>query len=244
MTTPITPMPPAAAPPPPVSRAGLRRLSTGLVAYGAIGLAIAIVGLFALLYAGQRISGLAERTTTQVESIIGTLDRTATVLDDAGATAVSFASTLERMPPIVDQAATTLGNLQGSLRAIESQLAAFSILGATPLTDVAERFGQIAADLDGLDTRLGLLATDLGDNKERLLANAESLRALGAQLSVLADDLRAGVIEDSLADVQLVLTILFLLLVAWTAVPAAGALGVGLWLRRELARSVATPIAV
>lgn len=234
---PARPAMPAATATPPVSRAGLGRLATGLVAYGAIGLAIAVVGLVALLYAGQRIGGLAERTSAQVESIITTLDRTATVLDDAGATAVSFAATLERMPPIVDQAATTIGSLQANLRGIEAQLASFAILGSTPLAGTAERFGQIADDLDGLDTRLGLLASDLDHNKERLLANAASLRALGAQLSVLADDLREGVIEDSLADVQFLLTVLFGLLVAWTAVPAAGALGVGIWLRRELRRS-------
>ena len=236
MTAPIVP-PPLTAPMPPISRSGLGRLATGLVAYGAIGLAIAVLGLFALLYAGQRIGGLAERTSAQVETIITTLDRTATVLDDAGATAVSFAATLERMPPIVDQAATTIGSLQGNLRGIESQLSAFSILGSTPLASTAARFGEIADDLEGLDTRLGLLASDLADNKARLLANADSLRALGAQLGTVADDLREGVIEDSLADVQFLLTVLFVLLVAWTAVPAAGALGVGIWLRRELARS-------
>ena len=236
MTAPIVP-PAVTAPMPPISRTGLTRLAGGLVAYGVVGLAIAVLGLVALLYAGQRIGGLVDRTTVQVESIIATLDRTSTVLDDAGASAVSFASTLERMPPIVAQSATTLGNLQGNLLEVESQLASFSILGATPLAGTAELFGQMAGDLEGLDTRLGLLASDLVDNKARLLANATSLRALGTQLGGLADGLREGVIEDSLADVQALLTILFVVLVAWTAVPAAGALGVGVWLRRELARS-------
>jgi antibiotic biosynthesis monooxygenase (ABM) superfamily enzyme len=50
----------------------------------------------------------------------------------------------------------------------------------------------------------------------------------------VADDLRTGIVQDSLADVQLILTVLFVLLVAWTAVPAAGALWIGWWLRREL----------
>ena len=56
----------------------------------------------------------------------------------------------------------------------------------------------------------------------------------GHAVGTVADDLRTGIVQDSLADVQLILTVLFVLLVAWTAVPAAGALWIGWWLRREL----------
>jgi hypothetical protein len=213
-----------------------------MIAYGLIGLAIAVIGLAALLWVGGRVGGLADRTSVQVESIIATLDKTATALDDAGTSAVSFAVTLERTPPIVRQAADTIGNLQGNLRAVEQQLASFSILGNQPLSEAARLFGQMATDLDGLDTRLDSLAIALDDNKASLLANAESLRALGVEIEGLADDLRTGIVEDSLADVQVIVTVLILVLVAWTAVPAAGALGVGWWLRRELA-AAAEPVA-
>jgi hypothetical protein len=180
------------------------------------------------------VTGLAERTSTQVETVIATLDRASTALTDAGDTAVSFAVTLERIPPAVNQAADTVGNLQGNLRSVEQQLGAISILGANPLGGVARVFGQMASDLEGLDARLAAIATSLDDNKQSLLANADSLRALGQQLGDVADDLRTGIVQDSLADVQLILTVLFVLLVAWTAVPAAGALWIGWWLRREL----------
>jgi hypothetical protein len=242
----LTPAPqgprdPGAAPAGLVSRSGLHRLSNGLIGYGLVGLAIAIVGLAALLWVGGRVGGLADRTSAQVESIIATLDKTAAALDDAGTSAVSFAVTLERTPPIVRQAADTIGNLQVNLRAVEQQLASFSILGNQPLSEAARLFGQMATDLEGLDTRLDSLAAALDDNKASLLANAESLRALGVEIGGLADDLRTGIVEDSLADVQVIVTVLILVLVAWTAVPAAGALGVGWWLRRELA-AVAEPV--
>jgi hypothetical protein len=236
----MTPIPPTttpdAAPPSPDAtlRHGLRRFSTGLLVYGIVGLIFAAIGLGLLLYVGNRVGGLAERTSTQVESIIATLDRTATALGDAGDTAVSFSVTLERTPPAVRQAADTVGNLQDDLLTIQSQLAGISILGTQPLGRVAAVFGSIAGDIEGLDTRLTSIADSLDDNKDALLANADSLRALGTQLSAVADDLRTGIIEDSLADVQLILTVLFVLLVAWTAVPAAGALWIGWWLRREL----------
>jgi hypothetical protein len=232
---PPPPAAPATAPSPDATlRHGLRRFSTGLIVYGVIGLLFAAIGLVLLLYVGGRVGALADRTSARVESVITTLDRTATVLQDASDTAVSFSQTLERTPPAVRQAADTVGNLQDDLRSIQGQLAAFSILGANPLTRVSEVFGSIAANIEGLDTRLVSIADSLDENKASLLTNAASLRALGTQIDAIADDLRTGIVQDGLADVQLILTVLFVLLVAWTAVPAAGALWIGWWLRREL----------
>lgn len=241
MTEPVTPSPAAAAAAPSSDttlRHGLRRFSTGLIVYGVIGLLVAAIGLGLLLYVGNRVGGLAERTSARVDSIVATLDRTATVLDDAGATAVSFAQTLERTPPAVRQAADTVGNLEGDLQSIQSELAAFSILGANPLSRVAAIFGNVSSNIEGLDTRLNSVADSLDENKSSLLTNADSLRALGAQLQSISDDLKTGVVKESLADVQLILTVLLVLLVAWTAVPAAGALWMGWWLRRELPESL------
>src|SRR6476659_60211 len=91
-------------------RDGLRRLSTGLIAYGAIGIALSILGLVALLYVGGRLEALATRTTDQMETVTATIDSAATTLIDAGATAGSFATTLDQMPDTVHQAAGTLTN--------------------------------------------------------------------------------------------------------------------------------------
>ncbi|HYH93149.1 MAG TPA: hypothetical protein VD763_08325 [Candidatus Saccharimonadales bacterium] len=215
-------------------RHGLRRLSTGLLIYGAVGLGVAVIGLMALLYVGGRLGALNDRVEVQVESLIETLDRTATVLDDAGSSALSFAVTLERTPPTVRQAAQTVSTLQGTMRSIEGQLGAISILGQQPLGNVAGLFGQMATDLEGLDTRLELIADDLSTNRDRLLANAASLDALGEQVATVAERLRSGGIEESFADVTSVVTLLALLLSVWTAVPAVGALALGWWLRREL----------
>jgi len=63
----------------------------------------------------------------------------------------------------------------------------------------------------------------------------------------MAERLRSGVVEDSLADVHLAILILLLVLTVWAAVPAVGALVLGVWLRRELeaaggqAQSAAAP---
>jgi len=215
-------------------RGGLRRLSTGLIAYGVLGLVLALVGGFALTWVGGRVGGIADRTSEQVESIVSTLDQTALVLESMGTSATSFSGTLERTPPAVRQTAVTVANLRANLTLVQGQLAAINILGARPLADAANLFGQMAADLEGLDTRLETIATDLDNNRAALTDNSARLKSLGTELGGVADGLRAGPIEESLADVQLILVVMSILLIGWTALPAAGALGLGWWLRREL----------
>jgi hypothetical protein len=213
-------------------RRGLRRLSSGLIAYGVLGLVLAVVGGFALLWVGGRIGGIADRTGKQVDSIVATLDQTAIVLSSMGASATSFSGTLERTPPAVRQTAQTIVNLRANLTLVQGQLGAINILGARPLADAANLFGQMAADLEGLDTRLEGIAADLDNNRAALVDNSARLAALGTELDGVADGLRGGVIEDSFADVQLILSVLSILVIAWTALPAIGALALGMWIRR------------
>ena len=215
-------------------RRGLRRLSTGLIAYGLIGLALAFMGAFALAWVGGRVGAVADRTGEQVESIVSTLDEKANVLASMGTSATSFSGTLERTPPAVRQTAATVANLRSNLTLVQGQLAAINILGARPLADAANLLGQMAADLEGLDGRLEVIAADLDANRTALLENSTRLQALGTELDGVADGLRAGSIEESLADVQLILLVLSGLLVVWALLPAVGALGLGWWLRREL----------
>jgi hypothetical protein len=215
-------------------RAGLRRLSTGLIAYGLVGLAVALIGAGALAWVGGRVGAIADRTGEQVESIVSTLDSTAVVLSSMGTSATSFSGTLERTPPAVRQTALTVANLRANLILVQGQLAAINILGARPLADAANLFGQMATDLEGLDTRLETIATDLDNNRAALVENSSRLQALGRELDDVAADLRGGVIEESLGDVQVILTVMSVMLVVWTALPALAALGLGWWIRREL----------
>ena len=214
--------------------AALRRASTGLLIYGVVGLLVAVLGLVALIWVGGRMGALTERTSAQVEEIAGTLEASGQALEDAASTTLSFAVTLERTPPTIRQAAQTVGNLESNMRQTADQLASISILGSQPLGRVSGLFSQMATDLDGLDTRLELIATDLEGNRDALLANAASLRETGIRLDGLAADLRGGFVEDSFADVMAVLTILALALILVTALPAVGALVFGWWLRRTI----------
>lgn len=217
----------------------LRGLTTALIAYGVVGLTAAVIGLVVLFWASGRVDSLATRLTVTVESVADTIEDAGVALDDAASTAVSVAVTLERTPPIVRQTATTLGNLEGNLVSVADQLGNISILGQRPLGGVAVLVDDMAQDLEGLDVRLESVADELDQNKAALLGNAESLRALGQRLTDLSEQLRSTFLVDTLDDVRVLVTVLTLLLVVWTAIPAAGALGAGLWLRRELERTSA-----
>ena len=135
------------------------------------------------------------------------------------------------------QAAVTVRNLRPSLRDLETQLSAINILGSQPFGRAAALFGTMATDLEGLDTRLDLIATDLEGNRGALVANARSLDALGTRLAAQAARLRSGMVHDGLEDVRALLLLALVAFLAWTAVPAVGALALGWWLRRELDRA-------
>jgi hypothetical protein len=215
-------------------RPGLRLLASGLIAYGTIGVAIAVLGLLAMVWVSGRVGGLADRTGAQVTTIVETIDRTSAALTQASASATSFAGTLDRTAPAVRQVAQAIGDLRGNLRSIEDQLGRVQLLGSRPFGDVAGQFGQMATDLDGLDTQLGLIAGDLEGNRSALAANAESLAAIGTRLTRIAAEVRDGTVAEGIDDLETVVTLLSLLMVVSVALPALGALGLGWWLRRVL----------
>ncbi|HET7496377.1 MAG TPA: hypothetical protein VFJ80_13110 [Candidatus Limnocylindrales bacterium] len=212
---------------------GRRRLTTALLAYGIVGLILAVAGLIALAWVGGRVAGVTDRVQTQVGDVIDVLDRTSQALRDAASSATSFSATLERTPPAVRQTAQAIADLRGNLRAIEDQFGRIDILGSRPLGNVAGQFGQMATDLDGLDTRLGTIAADLEGNRDALGTNSTSLQALADRLAGVAADARGSTESNGLGDLPVIIVVLGMLLVGWTAVPSVGALWLGLWLRRQ-----------
>lgn len=220
-------------------RTGLRRLSTGLIAYGAVGLVIALLGLVALVWVGGRISSLADRASDQIDAVSATLDETANVLTVTGATATSFSGTLGGTAATVGQAADTIRAVKPRLAALETQFRSINILGSQPLSSAADVVSEIAAGLEGMDTNLDVVSKGLVDNEGSLERSATALTALGGRLGSLADRLQTGI--GAAADLQAIVTITLLVFTAWTAVPAAGALGLGWWLRKEMGPAEAGP---
>ncbi len=218
-------------------RGGLHRLSRGLIAYGIVGLVVAAIGFGAMVWVNGRISYLRGEAEVTVARLATTTELAAVVLRGASTTAESFSATVDQAAQAVSSAAPTMTETRSALSALEAQLRSVNILGATPLSSPADAVGRIAASMEGLDTQLLLIADDLKGNGDALAGNAASLNELGQSTEALAARLGPGVGQDSLGDVQQVIAVTLLMFAAWSFVPAVGALGLGVWLRRELGRS-------
>jgi hypothetical protein len=217
--------------------AGLRRLAIGLVAYGVAGLVVAAIGLVFLAAATSNIDNAGGGISSEVDRLGSILDRTATALDDAAGTARGFSGTVERTGPTVRQAATAIRDIGPRLRDLETQANAISILGSRPLSSLAGLFGQIAGELNGLDTQLDAIADDLTANQAVLATNAGSLGDLASEVRSLRGRFSGVAIGDGIDSARSLLVAVLALFIAWAAVPAVGALALGLWLRRMLAGS-------
>ncbi len=219
----------------------LQRLSRGLIAYGVIGLVVAVIGLAALFIVSGRIGGLRDEATATVTDLATTMERTATVLHQASTTAQSFTVTVDESAKAVASTATTITETRAGLASLEAQLRSVAILGASPLGASADSVQRISASLEGLDTRLTTIAASLATNRDALASNATSLGQLGDSTDAMAERLSSGDVEDALGDVQLIIVVALLVFAAWSVVPAVGALVAGVWLRRELESRARTP---
>jgi hypothetical protein len=218
-------------------RRGFARFSRALIVYGIVGLIVSAIGVAALVWVNDRVGVLrADVEATQLQQA-AILDLAAGAIRDAGTTAGSFTVTLDQSSHAVSSAADTIVEVHSGLAVLETELRSVNILGTKPLSASADGVGRIAASMEGLDLRLSLIADSLVGDRLALASNAASLRKLGDVTQSLATQLRSGTIDDSLGDLQRLISLTLLVFSAWSAVPAVGALMLGVWLRRELGRS-------
>ena len=215
---------------------GMRWLCRGLIAFGIIGLVVAAIGFGAMVWVNSRISDLHDEARTTLIQLASTTELAATVLRGASTTTQSFSGTVDQSAQAVAAANLTVTQARSELAALEAQLRSVNFLGQTPLASSADSVARIATSLEGLDTQLPLIASDLGTNRDALARNAVALNDLAKSTAALAARLGPSSGPDSIGDVQQVVAITLLMFAAWSFVPAAGALGLGLWLQRELAR--------
>jgi hypothetical protein len=221
----------------------LQVLSNGSIAYGAIGLVMAVVLLVVVIVVGGRLDGLAVRLGERLGTVGQTLERTAVTLDRAGATSLGFGVTVEQAVPTLAQVDTSLGEVGATLREAEAEMAAVNLLGQRPLAVLSERLGRVATTVDTLRTQMSTLGVNLAANKANLVELGTGLTDLASQIRRADEVVASGEIESSLGEVVGIVRLSLALLAIWFAAPAAGALAFGLWLRRQLAADDVTPAA-
>jgi hypothetical protein len=218
----------------PAIRQRLPLLSRVLIGYGAIGLGVAALAIVVLLIGLGRVNALGDRLRDDVGGVSAVLETTADVLEGASGSADGIDRTISSSSTALSTAAADLRGIEPLLRDIETRANAINILGSQPLAPLAGQFGAIAGQLGDLDGQLDSIAANLQGNQAALSANAASLTTLARRTRDLATRLGGDELPSVLDDARWLLVAMLLIGSLGAAVPAAGALLLGLWLRREL----------
>jgi hypothetical protein len=209
-----------------------RYLGLGLLAYG-------LAGLLLLAVAGAVIGGTVHRLNVagktvgeQRDALLGTLRATSLTMRNASAGVGNVGQSLTAAHASADHAAGLARSMGNTLRGLSSAMNV-QIFGTQPLAGLASGFDnaggqsdELAGDLDALGTALAQNTTDLETSRQDLAA----LSARVDQLVAAVETTPFGVGQEPFT-VELV----FVALLVWLAVPAAGSIAVGAALLRTVA---------
>jgi phage-related minor tail protein len=221
----------------------LRLLARLLIGYGIVALVAAALAAVLLVAAFGRVSTLSDQLTSQVGGVSAVLDKTAAALDDAASTAASFSTTIDTGATAVTNVASDLRLIIPRLRDLQARANEVSILGAQPLARLGDLFGQIADILTDLTTQLDNVAKSLVGNRSALDSNARSLSALADEVRALSDTMASDQLAAAIESIRWLILALLVVAAIGAAVPAAGALATGWWLRGWIRAGQAPPTA-
>ena len=216
----------------PAGRRRLQRIAVALIGYGSVGIIVAIVALVALVMGLGRVNDLGSRLVDDIAGMSRTLERTATVLDDAGSTAHGFAATIDGTTSALGTIGGDLRDIVPRLQSLQQQTSAINILGTQPLQPIAGLFGQIASQLEDVQGQLDSVRAGLAGNQTGLAKNADSLANLASETRSLSLRLGGDALPGAVDDIRWLLVALLGIAALGAAMPAVAALVVGIWLRR------------
>jgi methyl-accepting chemotaxis protein len=218
----------------PVWTPRLSRLSRGLLVYGVAGIIVAVVAIAALAAGLGRVASLSDALRGDTTGISETLLQTADVIDRAASTSDEFGATIDRTTAALGTVGTDIRDIVPRLQAIESQANSITILGSAPLAPLAGLFGDIAGQLGDVQTQLDAVSGSLSSNRDSLSTTAASLTKLATQTRDLSRKLGGDSVPNALDDARWLFVAVLGVAALGAAMPALGALALGLWLRREL----------
>ena len=212
----------------------LARLSRWLIVYGVVGLIVAVVAIGALAAGLGRVASLSDALRGDANGISETLLKTADVIDSAASTSEDFGTTIDQTTAALGTVGTDIRDIVPRLQAIETQANAINILGSAPLAPLAGLFGEIAGQLGDVQTQLDTVSAGLATNRTSLATTAGSLTQLATRTRELSTKLGGDSVPNALDDARWLFVAVLGVAALGAAMPAVGALALGLWLRREL----------
>jgi hypothetical protein len=217
-----------------------RRVGTGLLVFGLVGVALAGVMAAGLVGGAVAARNLDESLAADQRRLVTTLDGLTVMIDRLAVTTGNAGRTLDASTDVVTHAGDALDRLATISDDLGTSLDV-SILGTRPLASAAEQFAGlgvqvrvISADLDALGARLDTNATDVA----AIALEIERVETRVAELSQ-----RIAALGRTSEVVSLIVGGIFLggLLVAWLAVAAAVCAWIGWRLRGSEPSSTPTP---
>lgn len=212
--------------PPVRRRARYRRFAWALVAYGVVGILLAVGSLVLVV----RTLPLLESIDRQRTEMAGWLDVTARGLGDvergasnAGGSLDSAAASARSAAALSDDLSTTMASMRDA--------SGLEILGTHPFATMTDDFDRVAGRAHALASSMTTLAGSLDSNRGDFAAVAADASALRVQVSALRDVV-AGDGSTGLDGPLGRLVAVLVALILWLTLPAVASLVGGvLWLR-------------
>jgi hypothetical protein len=205
-----------------------RRLALGLVAYGGVGIALAVASIVVL---GGPVSSLESLVARRADAVRW-LDLAETGLADAQQASDGAADSLVAAEASTRSAAGLFRELSMAMAGLR-EASSISILGTQPLGGLTDDFDRVAGQSGTLADEMGVLSTALAAETVTLDRLADDTSRIRSEVAELRDLVVAGS-QSPLPAGGLVA--LLVLLVAWLALPAAASLAIGIALLRRLSR--------
>jgi hypothetical protein len=208
-----------------------RRLGTGLLVFGMVGVILA--GIIAVGLVGGAIAArnLDDRLVADQARLTATLDRLTVTIDKLATSTDHAGATLQSSSALVTEAGLVLRDAAAATEAL-SQGLNFNVLGQQPLAGAATRFHDLAGRISVFADGTGTLASNLGTNAADLADLADRTREIGADVRDLSARLSAFDRTGQIVNLIIGGILLGGLLVAWVAVAAALCAWAGWRLRR------------
>jgi hypothetical protein len=210
-----------------------RRLGSGLLAFGLVGLVLAaivasglIAGAIAARNVDERLAEDQARLVQLLDQLVATVDRAASTTDNAGNTLATTSRTVASAAVMLEGLAAGSDQRAASLD--------FSILGQQPLAGAAVRFGELAEQVRAVRADVDELARSLDTNAQDTSDLAADIEQVSDQVDAIAVRLASFDRTEALVDLLVGGMVLIGLLVAWLAVAAALLAWLGWRLRRAV----------
>ena len=208
-----------------------RRLGTGLLVFGLIGMVLAAIIAAGLLAGGIAARNLDDRIAADQVRLTDALQRTSASIDKLASSTQHAGATLHTTGALVTQADVVIQDLASLSDELAGNLN-FSILGQQPLAGASGKFTAFAERLRAFEGTTGTLQANIETNADDLDALVGQINAIGDLVSELGD--RVASYDRAGELVRLIVGGIILggLLVAWLAIAAAFCAWAGWRLRK------------